>query len=121
MEDMEASLPWQLLPPLPHETPPPWPPRLCNRRRPLGDRAYSAIGLHSNQFDDKLRIAFREVGRLSFSVVLARFGVRPLFDSQAEKAPRVAKLPKRRSISLSYPPFAYMGTFCCNASLQSCS
>jgi len=42
--------------------------------------------LRSNQFGSKLSIAFREVPRFSFTVVLAQFGVRPLFDSQAENA-----------------------------------
>jgi hypothetical protein len=35
---------------------------------------------HCSQFSSELSIAFREVGRLSFSIVLMRFGARPLLD-----------------------------------------
>src|SRR5271156_5249698 len=79
------------LPPSAHETSPPWPPRLCNRRQPFRERGTFCSRLfggrsHSSQFGSKLSDAFREVGPLSFSVVLMRFGVPPLLDGQPENA-----------------------------------
>src|SRR5208337_330205 len=63
----------------------------CALAQPLRQRGIFCYRLsgrrsHSSQFGSELRIAFREVGPLSFSVVLMRFGVRPLLDGQPEKA-----------------------------------
>jgi hypothetical protein len=73
------------------ETPPPWPPRLCDRRQPFRQRGifcYRLFGRRSrsSQFGSELNIAFREVGPLPFSIVLMRLGVRPPLDGQPEEA-----------------------------------
>ena len=86
-----AAAPARSPPPSAHETPPPWPPRLRDHRQPFRQRGifcYRLFGRcsHSSQFGSELRIAFPEVGPLSFSIVLMRFGVRPLLDGQPEKA-----------------------------------